>query len=176
MRVSVILPFALALIGSVLGQQVTKGAINDQFGKISTAMSNFGSVLAAVEDTTGIKTATTASNQLLATIQNATNAVASLSGQLPLLDAAELVVPSANLANAAVKLVKDLEARGELINSVGVTEDVLSQLKAQLAATKAFVNVVKTKVPPSLAEAADEAAKMALDAIQGGIDYFSKPV
>jgi hypothetical protein len=175
MHVSVFLPFALSLIGSVLGQQVTKAAVNDQFGKISTSMSTFGSVLAAVEDSSGIKPAMAASDQLLATIKSATSAVAGLGGQLSLLEAAELVVPSVNLANAAVKLVKDLVARSNLIDSVGITEEVISQLKTQLAATKAFVNAVTTKVPPSLAAAAEAAAKTALDAIQGGIDYFSRP-
>jgi osmotically-inducible protein OsmY len=175
MRVSVILSFVLALSSSVLGQQVTKAAISDQFNKISASMSAFGSTLAAVQDTTGIRAATAASNHLLATIQNATSTVAGLRGQLSLLDAAELAVPSESLANAAVKLVKDLEARANVINSVGVTDDVLSQLKAQLAATKAFINAVKTKVPDALAAVADEAAKTALDAVQGAIDYFSKP-
>jgi hypothetical protein len=121
MRVSVILPFGLAFVGSVLGQQVTGKAIGDQFSKISASMSTFAAALAATEDTTGISVATAASAQLLATIKSATSAVAGLSGQLALLDAASLVIPSASLATAATKLVKDLEARSGVINSVGVT-------------------------------------------------------
>jgi Hydrophobic surface binding protein A len=176
MHVPAILPFILALTSSVLGQQVTKGAIGDQFNKISASMSTFASALAAVEDTSGIGPAMAASNQVLGTIQNATSVVAGLSGQLSLVDAAELAAPSETLADAAVKLVKDLEARSGVINSVGLTDEVLNQLKTQLAATKAFVNAVKTKVPPELAEIAQEAAKTALDAVQGAIDFFSKPV
>jgi len=172
MRVLVILPFAL--IGAVLGQRVTKASISDQFSKISAGMSTFSSALANAHEMIAVNSAIAASNQVLATIKSATSAVAGLSGELSLQDAADLVVPSQTLAQAAVKLMKDLRARSGHINTVGLNDEVLSQLKIQLAATQGFIDIIKTKVPASLTAAADEAAKTALDAIKGEIDFFSK--
>jgi Hydrophobic surface binding protein A len=170
MRLSIILPFALAT--SALAQQVTKAAISAQFDKISAAMGTFRSDLTATNDASGIPKALGSSKALLATIQGATATVSGLSGTLGVEDASQLLIPSQTLAKSAGSLVDALKQRGAVVKGAGATADVLGQLNAQLGATSAFAAAVKDKVPADLKSAAEASADVATKAIQGGIDYF----
>lgn len=178
MFIAKFLPFAMAASVMAAPSLIRRdlATIQAAFSEISTAVAaldaGVGALTPETDPQSAIDSLTKLSNDVVATLQTQTTAVAGTSA-LSLTDSLSLLSSSSALVNAVSGTVDELISKKSIVDAANAASLVLEQLNAQKTASQAFIAAVVSKVPSSVSGIANQQAQQVVTALEKGIAAYS---